>query len=602
MANSGQSSGPFGWVTRGVRGTAWAVRKACWYGLPPIVYDSVRFPLKMLPPRIFQRSERERLRTALKRRFGPPLPDVPPPTLPAPPPAYESQAAYFEYLYQSYFGMAEGTQKEVEVKLTRLQVVCGTVRIDRARWFREAARLERMLDNDVKAALYKIRAMRLCGSDTYGDEPWVTRILSTNGYAPEAAAVHAMYAAGIDNTAATAALLEETRERLTVRPRLADEYEVFDDRRGSHKPRVSVLITVYNAADKVTKFLHALQLQTLNRRGELEVVIVDSQSPTDDYAAFKATELTFPIPMLYVRTKQRETIQTAWNRGLGLVRAPYVSLLGADECILPPALEKLADTLDAEPLTDWVQGSILLTEADAAGLQSADVMTYDRDGFVKDLVYLETTYLGPVGAMHRTSVHTRFGYFDGSFRGAGDTEFKNRVLPDITIKTLPDLFGLYVNYPEERTTQSPRAELEDVRAWYLHRTVAGMRHAYRHRPVGDIEAQLVRCLRYRKCYRPPLNRSTDFALATVLTDLLMERAPESPVLAALWTSVSMAVTAQRELDKVPTVRPGHWHEHVQHRKNMLHDAQYAAHLSGLVPGAEFGIFNDNCHEQHHTFW
>ena len=58
-------------------------------------------------------------------------------------------------------------------------------------------------------------------------------------------------------------------------------------------------------------------------------------------------------------------------------------------------------------------------------------MPYDRRKYQQDLVYLETCYLSWVGALYRRSIHDRFGYYDGSFRGAGDTEFKSRILPFI---------------------------------------------------------------------------------------------------------------------------------------------------------------------------
>ena len=48
---------------------------------------------------------------------------------------------------------------------------------------------------------------------------------------------------------------------------------------------------------------------------------------------------------------------------------------------------------------------------------------------------------------------------------------------------IPQTLGVFLNYPEERTTASPKAEIEDLRAWYLHRTVAGLASAapgYRH--------------------------------------------------------------------------------------------------------------------------
>lgn len=617
-ANTGT---PVGWLRKAAGRVSWAARKFGYYCLPPAVYDSVRFPGRMILPRMFQPTERLRLRTALHQRLGSPLPPPPPP-LPAftapppvppppsapsapPPPQIDTEAANAYYLYQSYHALPEGTEREIEAKLGRLREVMGGVRYDRVRLYREVARLERLIGRDTKAALYLLRCMRLTGGDRWGDLPWVRATLEANRFPAEAEAAWAMYGPAADRDADRDAecgrILRAARDRWLKPPPLADEYTIWDDRRGDARPRVSVLMTLYNGANKLAHFLSALQLQTLNRRGEMELVIVDSNSPMDEYAAFKQAALAFPIPTLFARTRNRETIQTAWNRAIPLARAPYISLLGVDEAIVPHALERLAGVLDAEPHTDWAQGSILTTEADKYGNQASDIMTYDKTGYTNDLVYLETCYLGPVGAMHRKAVHDRVGYFDSTFRGAGDTEYKNRVLPGLKVTTVPDLLGLYVNFPEERTTQSPTAELEDGRAWYLHRTPAGVRYAFDGRPVEDLERQLVRCLWYRKSYLQKM--STDFALAEAVATVLRERAPDSPVLAAFGPGVEAVARAYRGLDEFPGVRPDVWTAHARAQKDAVLAALADHKRLGRLPAdVDYCYVNDNINEQHHWLW
>lgn len=601
-------STPLRWVRRAVRKTVWAARKCGYYLLPPAMYDSVRFPYRMVLPRLFQAEESSRLKQALQRRLGNaalPLPVFSPPlpTAAAPEtnPYFDKEATNAHHLYQSYHAMPERREGEIEAKLVRCREVAQGVRYDRVRMYREIARLERLLGNDLKAALYMVRCMRLSGFDRYDDAGWVCHTLASHRYPVEAEAVRAMYGTGVDHDAECGRLLSAARERHLHAPTLPAEYTVWDDRRGDCRPRVSVLMTLYNGANKLAHFLGALQLQTLNRKQQMELVIVDSNSPMDEYAAFKDVTLAHPIPTLFVRTKNRETIQTAWNRALPLARAPYISLLGVDEAILPHTLERLAGVLDDEPEVDWAQGSILSSMADRHGNQDWDVMTYDKSGYVNDLVYLETCYLGPVGAVHRKALHDRLGYFDGTFRGAGDTEFKNRVLPGLRVKTVPDLLGLYVNYPEERTTQSPAAELEDGRAWYLHRTAAGVRYAYQNRSVEDLERQLVRCLWYRKSFVQKM--STDFMYAEAVVRVLRERAPESDVLATLGPGVERVCRAYRNLDCLPHVRPDLWYTFTLEQRNAIFAVLQKHRELGMFPtDIDYWYFNDNINEQHHWFW
>ena len=86
---------------------------------------------------------------------------------------------------------------------------------------------------------------------------------------------------------------------------------------------------------------------------------------------------------------------------------------------------------------------------------------------------------------------------------------------------MPRPLGVFNNYPEERTTQHPRAEIEDLRAWYLHRSLAGVSYAFDQRPVDDIVMLLKDTFGYRKCYCQ--HTSTDIDLAEALSGYVERR-------------------------------------------------------------------------------
>jgi hypothetical protein len=171
----------------------------------------------------------------------------------------------------------------------------------------------------------------------------------------------------------------------------------------------------------------------------------------------------------------------------------------------------LAAELDVNIDIDWVIANSLVTEVDKDGVLSHDVMLYDRRDYRQDWKYLDTTYLSWVGGLYRRNIHDRFGYYDESFRAAGDTEFKNRIAPFIKSKFIPKTLGVFNNYPEERTTQHPRAEIEDSRAWYLYRTPAGVQYGFGARDTEDVVEILRDTLRYRKCFCQHWSSDLDFA-------------------------------------------------------------------------------------------
>ncbi|MDE3075923.1 MAG: glycosyltransferase, partial [Chloroflexota bacterium] len=348
--------------------------------------------------------------------------------------------------------LPERTDKEIRRKIGYLWGLAGERYVDRVPLYFELARLEHKRDNDLVSASYALRLMRWLGSDHFGLLPVTLDILRAHGYEREAGAAEAMHSPSCASAEHRLSLLEQARQRTNPLARTRFEY-VEDTRRG--QPRVAVIVSLYRAADKLPAFLEMVRQQTLLRTGEVELVFVDSGSPDREIEIYRQFAASSELPAVYARTKRRETIQAAWNRGIQLSRAPYLAFLGVDEGLRPDALGILTGELDANPEVDWVMADSIVTALDKRGIFDRDVMKYDRAGYRHDWHYLDCTFLSYVGGVYRRSIHDRLGYYDESFRAAGDTEFKNRTLPFISSKHVPLPLGVFNNYPDDRTTESP---------------------------------------------------------------------------------------------------------------------------------------------------
>lgn len=497
--------------------------------------------------------------------------------------------------------LPERAQKEVTHKLERVSAELGHIRVARVQIFRDMARLERKRDNDVIAATYCLRIMRWMGGDKFGDLDFVTGTLRSAGYLREAEAAEAMFAPGDDVFERSRALLDEQYRRNLTKPDLP--LAILDDRRPvDGTPRVSVIVSLYNAETKLRTLLDNIAAQSYARDGRVEVVLVDSNSPTREYDVFKAYAAQSALPIAFARSAARETIQAAWNRGIKLARAPYLTFLGADEGMHPDCLAELAKALDANPEVDWAMADSIVTEVNKAGVFDHDVMVYDRTDFNPALIRLETTYLSWVGGLYRKSIHDRFGYYDENFRAAGDTEFKGRLLTHLKVLHVPKRLGVFNNYPEERTTQNPRAEIEDLRAWYLHRTEAGVAYSYDAHPVTEVVELFRQSLTYRKSFCR--HYSTDFDLASA-TAAYLQRRGETPDFARVARQASgrllSAVEKMDALDLQLRRRVRQWST----LRTLLdakgwQDEDRAA--LGLAQTPHYDIFNDNRHEQHWWSW
>jgi glycosyltransferase involved in cell wall biosynthesis len=501
--------------------------------------------------------------------------------------------------------MPERRAEEVAAKLRRLTRAIDTHRADRVPLFREMARLERRLGNPLTAATYLLRTLRWVGADARGDLPFIARTLREHNFAQEALVAEAMFDGAPEGPERSLDLMRGAYARNRSKPDLP--LAVLDDRRDpGAAPRACVIASLYNAADKLPTLLGMLARQTLAHQGRLEVVLVDSNSPADEQGAFAAFAAAHPdLPICFARSAERETIQAAWNRGIKLARAPYLAFLGADEGLHPDALRQLAEALDADASADWAMADSIVTNVDRHGVYDNDIMVYDRTGYRQDLVYLETCYLSWVGALYRRSIHDRFGYYDEGFRAAGDTEFKNRVMPYIRSIHIPAPLGIFNNYPEERTTQHPRAEIEDLRAWYLWRSAAGMDYAFGQRAPEEAMALLRDCFGYRKSYCGHL--STDFDLAAALSEHLLRREDRPEAAAIAWQEARRALALIRGFEDVPddVRRPGSGIPRRVWGLSQLRAAQVQGERQrerlGLA-AAPFQVFNDNRYEQHWWSW
>jgi glycosyltransferase involved in cell wall biosynthesis len=470
----------------------------------------------------------------------------------------------------------------------------------RCNFWLDIARLERELGNDLMAVTYELRVLRLLGEDRLGLLPRVVETLNNRGFTGEARVADAMFRDPSSAEERVYSYLKETYQRnLNL---LDKAWQTVVDGRSAIPPRVSVIVSLYKAADKLNFFLTALEQQTLVKKGAVEIVLVDSGSPTDEGAVFRAYTARSQINAVYARSPERETIQAAWNRGIRLARAPYLVFLGVDETLYPEALEVLSEELDKNPEVDWVMANSLVTEVETNGVYKNDVMPYRRDGAGKDHTYLETCYLSWVGGMYRRSIHDRFGYYDESFGAAGDTEIKNRILPYINVKFVPKMLGLFLNYPDGQTTASPKAEIEDSRAWYAHRTPGGIRYAFENRSLEDAERQLCLALGYRKSFCGHM--SCDIEYATYLARYIKNRDANSRIANAVLPGLENMLTEMRRLEfaEINPSKSGSrrlmfrtWRSAAQHQ---------AEHRSALqsVSWPCYNVLNDNRYEQHSWLW
>lgn len=236
------------------------------------------------------------------------------------------------------------------------------------------------------------------------------------------------------------------------------------------RPKVSAIVSVYKAERYLQGCLEDLLAQSLFQQGDLEVVVVDSNSPEKEGDLARPFLERHPQQVQYLRTRDRETIYGAWNRGVRAARGRYVSNANADDRHSPDGLERLAQALDAHPEIALVYGDDDVTRVENGTFATAPrVARFAWPAFEPRHLF-EICHIGP-HPMWRKELHERHGWFDPGFRSAGDYDFWLRLAAaGERFLHLETIVGLYLQSPEgveigNQELSGAESHLARVRNW-----------------------------------------------------------------------------------------------------------------------------------------
>lgn len=118
---------------------------------------------------------------------------------------------------------------------------------------------------------------------------------------------------------------------------------------------ISVIIPVYNQADKILKTLNSLVSQSYQ---DYEVIIVNDGSKDNVEAVFAKYYQALKADQQYLFLNQdNQGAPAARNRGFAEARGEYLFFCDADAVLAPTALETMLKTLEDNPGVSYVYSS-----------------------------------------------------------------------------------------------------------------------------------------------------------------------------------------------------------------------------------------------------
>lgn len=214
------------------------------------------------------------------------------------------------------------------------------------------------------------------------------------------------------------------------------------DTRTRPRYRVSAIVSTYASAAYLRGCIDDLVTQTLYGRGELEIIVIDSASPENEWSIL--SELARRLPNLRaVRTRERESLYASWNRAILEARGEFLTNANADDRHRPDAFKLMVAALDAHPDVSLVYGNSYYstTPNETWANNPRDRRFLTQRYFAPSLLLY--FFFGPQ-PMWRREIHDRVGLFNPDYRAAGDWEFALRFARRERALHIEDELGLYL--------------------------------------------------------------------------------------------------------------------------------------------------------------
>ena len=242
--------------------------------------------------------------------------------------------------------------------------------------------------------------------------------------------------------------------------------------------KVSAIVSTFNTASYLEGCLEDLINQTLYKKGELEIIVIDSGSLQHEKEVVKVFQKK-GHRIRYFRTEKRESLYAAWNHGIGLSEGKYLTNANTDDRHDPDCLEKLSDILDREKDIGLVYGKLKkifsLREKD----KNASAVQCTSQKFFPGSLFLHYPY----GAqpMWRSCLHSNVGRFNPEYQIIGDYEFASRlVFNGIMSKYVPEAKGAMLWHEHALSNQRKLANEEKQRLSTSMQSLEFICKTYRH--------------------------------------------------------------------------------------------------------------------------
>lgn len=218
---------------------------------------------------------------------------------------------------------------------------------------------------------------------------------------------------------------------------------------GKKYPKISLITSMFKGEKYIEKFMNNMISQTVFKYCEL--LIIDAASPENEFPIIQKYMEKYPN-IKYTRLEKDPGIYGVWNIGVNMATGKYLTNTNLDDIRSPDQIEVMVNCLEKNTHIDLVYSESYVTSVGNETFEknSSKGETYPITDFSKPAMIKCLPGCMPVW---RKTMHNKAGYFDESFRYAGDHEMWLRaVRKGSEFKRIPGVHGLYYMNPKGIST------------------------------------------------------------------------------------------------------------------------------------------------------
>lgn len=239
--------------------------------------------------------------------------------------------------------------------------------------------------------------------------------------------------------------------------------------------KLSAIVSIYNSERFIEDCLKNLVEQTLYKKNQLEIILVNTGSEQNEDIVIEKY-LSSYSNIKYIKVQNRETIYSAWNRGIKAASGKYLTNANTDDRHKKDALEIMCTFLDNNNDIDVVYADQFITINANDSWERMDSRNQQKwAAFDKDLI-LFGCFIGPQPVWNKR-LHDKFGLFNDQLKVVGDYEFWLRISRDAKFYHLKETLGIYYFSPdsaEHRDNSVTKYENKMIQEYYLAKYVSSI--------------------------------------------------------------------------------------------------------------------------------